>query len=130
VGHRSHGGVEPCVSYQRAKKRWVLGLVTSKSGLLESKDALKRRIDVGAAKYAEEQLCLSPQCGVAYTARRNHLTKKAVAKLRTVVEAPYEVWAVKRKNHVEKTFVHALSYGYSGWSLLSICSARLYGTSN
>jgi methionine synthase II (cobalamin-independent) len=41
----------------------VLGLVTTKFGELESKDALKRRIDE-AAKYAPlEQLCLSPQCG-------------------------------------------------------------------
>ena len=51
----------------------VLGLVTTKSGKLESKDELKRRIDE-AAKFAPlEQLCLSPQCGFASTAEGNLL---------------------------------------------------------
>ncbi|MDO8876527.1 MAG: 5-methyltetrahydropteroyltriglutamate--homocysteine S-methyltransferase, partial [Pseudolabrys sp.] len=48
-------------------KTVVLGLVTSKSGKLESKDELKRRIDE-ASKFAPlDQLCLSPQCGFAST---------------------------------------------------------------
>lgn len=45
----------------------VLGLVTSKTGVLEDKVALKRRIDQ-AARYAPlDQLALSPQCGFAST---------------------------------------------------------------
>ena len=41
----------------------VLGLVTTKSSELESKDALKRRIDDAARHLPLEQLALSPQCG-------------------------------------------------------------------
>jgi 5-methyltetrahydropteroyltriglutamate--homocysteine methyltransferase len=41
----------------------VLGLVTTKSAELESKDALKRRIDDAARYLPLEQLALSPQCG-------------------------------------------------------------------
>jgi 5-methyltetrahydropteroyltriglutamate--homocysteine methyltransferase len=71
----------------------VLGLVTTKSGRLESKDALKRRIDE-AAKYAPlEQLALSPQCGFASGERGNKLSvAEEIAKLRLVVETAREVW--------------------------------------
>lgn len=41
----------------------VLGLVTTKSAELESKDQLKRRIDDAARYLPLEQLALSPQCG-------------------------------------------------------------------
>jgi len=41
----------------------VLGLVTTKSAELESKDALKRRIDDASRYLPLEQLALSPQCG-------------------------------------------------------------------
>ena len=71
----------------------VLGLVTSKFGTLESKDALKRRIDE-AAQYAPlEQLALSPQCGFASTAEGNDIAfEDQRAKLRLVVETAQEIW--------------------------------------
>jgi 5-methyltetrahydropteroyltriglutamate--homocysteine methyltransferase len=71
----------------------VLGLVTSKSGRLESKDEIKRRIDE-AAKYVDlEQLCLSPQCGFASTEEGNLLAEEEQwAKLRMIVEVAAEVW--------------------------------------
>jgi 5-methyltetrahydropteroyltriglutamate--homocysteine methyltransferase len=71
----------------------VLGLVTSKTGQLESKDALKRRIEE-AARYVDlDQLCLSPQCGFASTEEGNTLTEEAQwAKLRTIVEVAQAVW--------------------------------------
>lgn len=71
----------------------VLGLVTTKFGELESKDALKRRIDE-AAKYAPlEQLCLSPQCGFSSTVHGNNIAVEAQrAKLRLVIETAQEVW--------------------------------------
>jgi 5-methyltetrahydropteroyltriglutamate--homocysteine methyltransferase len=74
-------------------KTVVLGLVTSKSGKLESKDELKRRIDE-AAKFAPlEQLCLSPQCGFASTEEGNVLAEdEQWAKLRMIVELADEVW--------------------------------------
>ncbi len=74
-------------------KTVVLGLVTTKFGEMESKDALKRRIDE-AAKYAPlEQLCLSPQCGFSSTVHGNKIAVEAQrAKLRLVVEVAREVW--------------------------------------
>jgi len=72
----------------------VLGLVTTKFGQMESKDALKRRIDE-AAQYAPlDQLCLSPQCGFSSTVHGNNIAVEAQrAKLRLVIETAQEVWA-------------------------------------
>ena len=71
----------------------MLGLVTSKTGALETRDDLRRRIDE-AAKYAPlEQLCLSPQCGFASTEEGNTLSEaEQWAKLRLVVDVAKEVW--------------------------------------
>jgi 5-methyltetrahydropteroyltriglutamate--homocysteine methyltransferase len=71
----------------------VLGLVTSKKPLLESKDELKRRIEE-AARYADiDQLCLSPQCGFSSTKEGNSITPdEQRAKLTLVVETAEEVW--------------------------------------
>jgi len=71
----------------------VLGLVTTKFGEMESKDALKRRIEE-ASKYAPlEQLCLSPQCGFSSTVHGNNIAVEAQRnKLRLVVETAAEVW--------------------------------------
>ena len=86
------GGFEP-LRFVPKGKMVVLGLVTSKSGTLESKDAIKRRIDE-AAKFVElEQLCLSPQCGFASTEEGNILTEEAEwAKMRMIVDLSKEVW--------------------------------------
>ena len=71
----------------------VLGLVTTKFGAMESKDALKRRIDE-ASKYAPlDQLCLSPQCGFSSTVHGNNIAVQAQRdKLRLVVETAQDVW--------------------------------------
>jgi len=86
------GGFEP-LRFVPTDKMVVLGLVTSKSGRLESKDELKRRIDQ-AAKYVNlEQLCLSPQCGFASTEEGNVLSEEEQwAKLALIVEVAQEVW--------------------------------------
>ena len=71
----------------------VLGLVTTKTGELESKDDLKRRIDEASKFVPLEQLCLSPQCGFSSTVEGNDLTiEEEAAKLRLVVEVAEEVW--------------------------------------
>ena len=74
-------------------KQVVVGLVTSKTGELETKDSIKRRIEE-ATKYADlDQLCLSPQCGFASTEEGNTLTEdQQWAKLRLCVEVAEEVW--------------------------------------
>jgi len=86
------GGFEP-LRFVPKGKIVVLGIVTSKSGTLESKDELKRRIDEAARFIDLDQLCLSPQCGFASTEEGNLLTEdEQWAKLRRVVEVAEEVW--------------------------------------
>lgn len=71
----------------------VLGLITSKSGAMETKDALKRRIEEAARFCPLEQLALSPQCGFASGAPGNKISfEDEVRKLRLVVETAREVW--------------------------------------
>jgi 5-methyltetrahydropteroyltriglutamate--homocysteine methyltransferase len=86
------GGFEPLRFMPRGKKV-VLGLVTSKTAALESKDDLKRRIDE-AAKFAPlDQLALSPQCGFSSTVHGNNIAVEAQrSKLRLVIETAEEVW--------------------------------------
>ncbi|MGH7088241.1 MAG: 5-methyltetrahydropteroyltriglutamate--homocysteine S-methyltransferase [Stellaceae bacterium] len=74
-------------------KTVVLGLVTSKVAMLESKDDLKRRIDEAARYVPLDQLALSPQCGFSSTIEGNKVTvADEIAKLRLVVEVAREVW--------------------------------------
>jgi 5-methyltetrahydropteroyltriglutamate--homocysteine methyltransferase len=86
------GGFEPLKALPK-DRLVVLGLVTTKTGALEAKDAIKRRIDE-ATKYADlDRLCLSPQCGFASTEEGNALSEDAQwAKLRMIVEVAEEVW--------------------------------------
>jgi 5-methyltetrahydropteroyltriglutamate--homocysteine methyltransferase len=86
------GGFEP-LRFVPKDKIVVLGLVTSKSGTLESKDELKRRIDEATKFIAHEQLCLSPQCGFASSEEGNILSEdEQWAKLAMIVELADEVW--------------------------------------
>ncbi len=86
------GSFEP-LRFVPKGKTVVLGLVTSKTGTLESKDAIRRRIDE-AAKFVDiDQLCLSPQCGFASTEEGNLLAEEEQwAKLRMIVELADEIW--------------------------------------
>jgi 5-methyltetrahydropteroyltriglutamate--homocysteine methyltransferase len=87
------GGFEPLRFVPRGHKVVVLGLVTTKSGALETKDELKRRIDQAARYLPLEQLALSPQCGFASTEEGNLLTEdEQWAKLRLCIEVAREVW--------------------------------------
>ena len=86
------GGFEPLRMLPKGKFV-VLGIVTTKTGKLESKDELKRRIEQ-ATKYVDlDQLCLSGQCGFASTEEGNSLTEEQQwAKLTRIVEVAQEVW--------------------------------------
>ena len=87
------GGFEPLRFFPKGKKQLVLGLVTSKTGALENKDEIKRRIDEATKYVALDQLCLSPQCGFASTEEGNILAdEEQWAKLRMIVEIAEEVW--------------------------------------
>ena len=86
------GGFEP-LRFVPKGKLVVLGLVTSKSGRLEAKDEIKRRIDEAAKFVPLDQLCLSPQCGFASSEEGNILAEEEQwAKLRMIVEIADEVW--------------------------------------
>ena len=71
----------------------ILGLVSTKSQQLETRDDLKRRIEE-ASKYVDaERLAISPQCGFASVASGNPTTPDMQeAKLSLVVEVANEVW--------------------------------------
>ena len=87
------GGFEPLRYLPKGDKIAVLGLITSKSGRLEPRDDVKRRIDEATKYVALDQLCLSPQCGFASTEEGNVLAEEEQwAKLRMVVELAEEVW--------------------------------------
>lgn len=76
-----------------ADKKVVLGLITTKSPILEDKAKVIERI-YEAAKYIPlDRLCLSPQCGFASCEIGNKLTEEEQwAKLRLVKEIAEEVW--------------------------------------
>ncbi|MGH6664117.1 MAG: 5-methyltetrahydropteroyltriglutamate--homocysteine S-methyltransferase [Pseudolabrys sp.] len=86
------GGFEPLKLVP--KDRYVvLGLVTTKTGRLENKDDLKRRIDEATKYISLDQLCLSPQCGFASTEEGNTLAEdEQWAKLKMIVEVAKDVW--------------------------------------
>jgi 5-methyltetrahydropteroyltriglutamate--homocysteine methyltransferase len=89
------GGFAP-LRFLPKGKSVVLGLVTSKTGQLESRDELKRRIEDAARHVDLDQLCLSPQCGFASTEEGNTLAEdEQWAKLRMIVELADEVWGSK-----------------------------------
>jgi 5-methyltetrahydropteroyltriglutamate--homocysteine methyltransferase len=87
------GGFEPLRYLPKGNKIVVVGVITSKSGELEKKDDIKRRLEE-ASKYAPlDQLAVSPQCGFASTEEGNILTEEEQwAKLRLAVEVAEEVW--------------------------------------
>jgi 5-methyltetrahydropteroyltriglutamate--homocysteine methyltransferase len=86
------GSFEP-LRFVPDPKLVVLGLVTTKTPELESKDELKRRVDEAARFVPLERLCLSPQCGFASVAEGNALTiDQQRAKLELIVETAAEIW--------------------------------------
>src|SRR6516162_1227578 len=71
----------------------VLGLISSKTPVLESLDSLQRRADEAAKYIGLERLAISPQCGFASSAAGNPLSEADErAKLRLVVDAARAIW--------------------------------------
>ena len=86
------GGFEPLAAVSGDKKV-VLGLVTTKRALLETKDGVIARIHEAAKYLPLDRLCLSPQCGFASCEIGNKLTEaQQWAKLALVKEIAEEVW--------------------------------------
>ncbi len=87
------GGFEPLRFLPKGDKRVVLGLVTSKFGELESREAILKRIEEASAFAPLEQFCLSPQCGFASTEEGNILSEQQQwDKLALIVDVAREVW--------------------------------------
>lgn len=86
------GGFEPLALIPNGKKV-VLGLITTKSPVLEDKATVISRIH-GAEKYVPlDRICLSPQCGFASCEIGNKLTEEQQwAKIDLVQEIAKEVW--------------------------------------
>jgi 5-methyltetrahydropteroyltriglutamate--homocysteine methyltransferase len=74
-------------------KTVVLGVVSTKTPEMESRDALKKRIEEAAQELDLDQLAISPQCGFASIDTGNPITPEAQEKkLRLVVELAHEIW--------------------------------------
>ena len=87
------GGFEPLRFVPRGPKQVVLGLVTTKTGALEKKDDIIRRIKEAERHIPLDQLCLSPQCGFASTEEGNILAEdEQWTKLGLIVDITNEVW--------------------------------------
>ena len=86
------GGFEPLAKIS-GNKKVVLGLITTKSPVLEDKAQVIARIHE-AEKFAPlDRLYLSPQCGFASCEIGNKLTEdEQWAKLKLVKEIAEEVW--------------------------------------
>ena len=81
------------LKYLPKNKTAILGLVSTKTPELESKDDLKKRIEEAAAIADLDNLALSPQCGFASDHHGNQLSlDDQIAKLRLVVETAAEIW--------------------------------------
>jgi methionine synthase II (cobalamin-independent) len=86
------GGFEP-LRFVPKGKYVVLGLVTTKSGELETREDLERRIEEASRFVDLDQLCLSPQCGFSSTSEGNALSEEQQwDKLRLIVETAKSVW--------------------------------------
>ncbi|RKM63300.1 5-methyltetrahydropteroyltriglutamate--homocysteine S-methyltransferase [Butyrivibrio sp. XB500-5] len=86
------GGFAP-LSKVSDDKKVVLGLITTKSPVLEDKEKVIARIHEAAKYIPLDRLYLSPQCGFASCEIGNKLTEEEQwAKLKLVKEIAEEVW--------------------------------------
>ena len=86
------GGFEPLAEVTEGKVA-VLGLITTKDGQLEDKEAVIARIHEAEKYLPLEQLWLSTQCGFASTEEGNTLTEEDQwAKLALVNDIIKEIW--------------------------------------
>jgi 5-methyltetrahydropteroyltriglutamate--homocysteine methyltransferase len=86
------GGFEP-LRFVPKGKTVVLGLITTKTGRVETVDELARRIDQASRFVPLDQLALSPQCGFASGIAGNLLTEdEQWRKLDVMLETARKVW--------------------------------------
>ena len=74
-------------------KTVVVGLITTKTGALEDKKMLIKRVQEAAKYMPLDNMCLSPQCGFSSTVHGNQLSEdEQWAKLALVVNTAREIW--------------------------------------
>ena len=74
-------------------KSVVLGLISSKTPVLEDEVALRNRVEEASRHVSLDRLSVSPQCGFASVDTGNPVTPQAQeAKLRLVVELARDIW--------------------------------------
>ncbi|MGQ0547201.1 MAG: 5-methyltetrahydropteroyltriglutamate--homocysteine S-methyltransferase [Betaproteobacteria bacterium] len=87
------GGFAP-LKHVPKDKGVVLGLVSSKTPVLENMDALRKRADEAARVIDPARLAISPQCGFASTMGGNPVTEADErAKLMLCVDAAAKIWS-------------------------------------
>ena len=87
------GGFEPLRFVPRGGPVVVLGLVTTKTGEVETVDSLLRRIEDAQRFIPVDQLAISPQCGFASGMAGNYLSEdQQWRKLEVLLEAARRVW--------------------------------------
>lgn len=88
------GGFEP-LRYVSKEKKVVLGLITTKSPVLEEETFLQKRIQEASQYISLERLYLSPQCGFASCEIGNKLTEqeqwKKLALVKKVAETTWKI---------------------------------------
>jgi 5-methyltetrahydropteroyltriglutamate--homocysteine methyltransferase len=86
------GSFEP-LRFVPPHKSVVLGLVSTKSPVLESTDDLIRRVEAASRHVPVERLAISPQCGFASSMEGNLLTEDDQwRKLQLVVDTAHAIW--------------------------------------
>ncbi|HSA89579.1 MAG TPA: 5-methyltetrahydropteroyltriglutamate--homocysteine S-methyltransferase [Burkholderiales bacterium] len=86
------GGFAP-LRFVPREKGVVLGLVSSKTPVLEKLDELKRRTEEASKHIDLERLAISPQCGFASSIGGNPVTESDQrAKLKLCVDAAKQIW--------------------------------------
>lgn len=87
------GGLEPLRLLPKGKKRVLPGFITTKTGELETIDALRAKFDE-VGKYADlDQFGIAPQCGFASTEEGNSITyDDQRRKLELVVKTAEAIW--------------------------------------
>jgi methionine synthase II (cobalamin-independent) len=71
----------------------VLGVISTKTPVMEKKDELRRRIDDAAQHIEFDRIAVSPQCGFASLDTGNPISPEVQEqKLRLVIELAREIW--------------------------------------
>ncbi|MFC0339084.1 5-methyltetrahydropteroyltriglutamate--homocysteine methyltransferase [Kushneria avicenniae] len=87
------GDFRPLRFLPRGTQQVVLGLVTTKTGELESAEQIQARLNEASEYVPMDQICLSPQCGFASTHEGNNLSEEQQwEKLDLIVNLAEEFW--------------------------------------